>query len=74
LKTIKVPKEASLAEYPFARELITDVRGKVSKIVLDVPAYWRLLDAVEDAGLYRAMLRTKNEKALTREQALTVPY
>ncbi len=69
---MKNTKEPALAEYPFAEELITDVRGHVSKIVLAIPAYRKLLDAIEDAGLYRAMQKTRKEKDLTKDEALTI--
>ena len=59
-----------MSEYPFAKELITNARGQVHKVVLDFRSYRRLIAEVEDAGLYRAMKRAAREKPLTREQAL----
>ena len=59
-----------MSEYPFAKELITNTRGQVHKVVLDFRSDRRLIAEVEDAGLYRAMKRAAREKPLTREQAL----
>ena len=59
-------------QYPFATELITDIRGDVSKVVLRFQDYQALLTALEDQGLYRAMKKTSKETALDRETALTM--
>lgn len=58
------------SEYPFARELITNTRGHVSKVVLACRDYRQLLELAADAGLERAMRKVTREKPLTREQAL----
>jgi len=58
------------SEYPFAKELITDTRGRVSKVVLGCRPYRQLLELAADAGLGRAMKAVAHEKPLTREQAL----
>lgn len=57
-------------EYPFAKELITNTRGQVSKVILGYRHYRQLLELVEDAGLDRAMRTVAQEKPLTRRQAL----
>jgi RelB Antitoxin alpha helical domain len=57
-------------EYPFVQELITDKQGQVLKVVLEFEAYQRLLDAIEDEGLYRAMQAVKGETSLNRNEAL----
>lgn len=57
-------------EYPFAQELITDTKGRVFKVVIDVGDYRRILEALEDEGLHRAMLEVQDEVPLTREEAL----
>jgi RelB Antitoxin alpha helical domain len=57
-------------EYPFVQELITDKQGQVLKVVLEFEAYQRLLDAIEDEGLYRAMQAVKGETPLNRNEAL----
>lgn len=56
--------------YPFAQELITDIDGNISKVILDFNDYQYLLEMVEDEGLYQAMLITKNEQPLSLESAL----
>ncbi len=38
-------------QYPFAQELITDVSGKIRKVILDFSDYQRLLEVIEDEGL-----------------------
>ena len=60
----------AISEYPFAKELITDARGRVSKVVLGCRPYRQLLELAADAGLGRAMKKVAHEKPLTREQAL----
>jgi RelB Antitoxin alpha helical domain len=57
-------------EYPFAQELITDAEGRVSKVVIALADYQRILEAMEDEGLHRAMLEVQGEISLTREEAL----
>jgi hypothetical protein len=57
-------------QYPFAQELITDVSGQIRKVTLDFSDYKRLLEAIEEAGLYRAMMEVKNETSLDLESAL----
>ncbi|MBW4689290.1 MAG: hypothetical protein KME40_30405 [Komarekiella atlantica HA4396-MV6] len=57
-------------EYPFVQELITDKQGQILKVVLEFEEYQRLLDALEDEGLYRAMQAVKGETPLSRNEAL----
>ena len=57
-------------DYPFAKALITNTRGQVSKVILGYRHYRQLLELVEDAGLDRAMKAVAQEKPLTRRQAL----
>ena len=59
-------------EFPFATELVTNRRGQIAKVVLSLPKYRALIEAVEDAGLYRAMKRVAKEKPLSREAALAL--
>ena len=59
-------------EFPFATELVTNRRGQIAKVVLSLQNYRALLDAVEDAGLYRAMKRVAKEKPLSQEAALAL--
>jgi hypothetical protein len=57
-------------DYPFAQELITDIDGNISKVILNFDDYQYLLKILEDEGLYQAMLTTKEEKPLSLESAL----
>ncbi|MBD2250558.1 hypothetical protein [Nostoc parmelioides] len=57
-------------EYPFVQELITDKQGQVLKVVLEFEEYQRLLEAIEDEGLYRAMQTVSNEQPLSLNEAL----
>ena len=57
-------------EYPFVQELITDKKGQVLKVVLEFEEYQRLLEAIEDEGLTRAMQAVKGETPLNMKEAL----
>ncbi|WP_193193347.1 hypothetical protein [Nostoc sp. MG11] len=60
-------------EYPFVQELITDKKGQVLKVVLEFEEYQRLLEALEDEGLYRAMQEAvTGETPLRMNEALAV--
>ena len=47
-----------------------DEEGNKTHAVLSINAYEALLEAVEDAGLLRAMQETDGDDVLTLEQAL----
>ncbi|GBF80455.1 hypothetical protein [Aphanothece sacrum] len=57
--------------YPFAQELITDTQGNILKVVINFQDYKHIIEAIEDEGLYRAMMEVKNETPLSLEEALT---
>ena len=57
-------------DYPFVEELLTDKSGEVRKVVLPLSDYQRLIEALEDEGLYRAMQSVKDEKPLSLQDAL----
>lgn len=57
-------------EYPFVQELITNKQGQVLKVVLKFEEYQRLLEAIEDEGLYQAMQAVKGETPLSMNEAL----
>jgi hypothetical protein len=57
-------------DYPFVQEFLTDDSGQVRKVVLQVEDYQRLLEALEDEGLYRAMQEVKDETPLSLSAAL----
>ncbi len=57
-------------DYPFAQELITDTQGHILKVVINFQDYERIIEAIEDEGLYRAMMEVKDETPLSLEEAL----
>ena len=56
--------------YPFVQELVTNTQGDVLKVVMDFRDYERFIEAIEDEGLYRAMMEVRSEIPLTYEEAL----
>ena len=56
--------------YPYVEELLTDNTGQVLKVVLQLKDYQRLIEALEDEGLYRAMAAVRGETPLGLEAAL----
>jgi len=57
-------------KFPFASEFVTDSEGRVSKVILDLPTFERLIDELEDEGLARAMKQAEREKPLSKSAAL----
>ncbi|MCU0550916.1 MAG: hypothetical protein MUC48_16340 [Leptolyngbya sp. Prado105] len=60
---------AQAQDYPFAQEFITDAEGQIRKVVMDIADYRKLIEAIEDEGLYRAMLEARHEQPLSLEEA-----
>ncbi len=60
----------ALENYPFVNELITDTAGQVNKVVINLVDYQRLIELLEDEGLYRAILEVKDEVPLSLSEAL----
>lgn len=60
----------SNSDYPFAQEFITDASGQIRKVVIDLADYQKLLTALEDEGLYRAMTEVRDETPLSLDEAL----
>jgi RelB Antitoxin alpha helical domain len=60
----------NVKNYPFAQELITDTQGHVLKVVINFQDYERIIEAIEDEGLYRAMMEVKQETPLSLKEAL----
>ena len=56
--------------YPFTQELITDIQGNISKVIINFDDYQKILEMLEDRGLYQAMQETIGETPLSREEAL----
>ncbi|WNZ47953.1 hypothetical protein Q2T42_08915 [Leptolyngbya boryana CZ1] len=59
----------SAQNYPFAQEFITDAEGQIRKVVINITDYRKLIEAIEDEGLYRAMLEARREQPLSLEEA-----
>lgn len=57
-------------DYPFAQELITDTQGQILKVIINFQDYERIIETIEDEGLYRAMMEVKDETPLSVEEAL----
>lgn len=57
-------------KFPFASEFVTDSKGHISKVILDLPTFERLIDELEDEGLARAMKQVEREKPLSKSAAL----
>ncbi|HQO36549.1 MAG TPA: hypothetical protein PLG59_17935 [bacterium] len=53
-----------------AKEYITDANGRITKVVLDWEEYKKMIEILEDEGLYRAMIEAKNEAPMQLEEAL----
>jgi hypothetical protein len=60
----------ALENYPFVNELITDSAGQVNKVIINLVDYQRLIELLEDEGLYRAILEVKDEVPLSLSEAL----
>lgn len=59
-----------LENYPFVKELIVDRSGKVRSVAIDLADYQKLLELLEDEGLYRAMTEVEHETPMSLEAAL----
>lgn len=57
-------------DYPFTQELITDTQGNISKVIINFDDYQKILEIIEDKGLYRAMQETIDETPMSKEEAL----
>ncbi len=60
----------TLENYPFVNELITDSAGQVNKVVINLADYQKLIELLEDEGMYRAILEVKDEIPLSLSEAL----
>lgn len=52
---------SSVDSYPFAQEFITDAQGQIRKVILDIADYQKLIEALEDEGLYQAINAVRHE-------------
>jgi RelB Antitoxin alpha helical domain len=60
----------SIEGLPFVQELVKDDRGIVRQVVLQLEDYQRLMEAMEDEGLWLAMQEVQGEVPLSLEAAL----
>jgi len=56
--------------YPFVQELIVDSSGQVNKVIINLLDYQKLIELLEDEGMYRAILEVKNEIPFSLSEAL----
>ena len=59
-----------MTEPSLKASFLYDRDGHKTHVLLPVDTFDRLLEAVEDAGLARAMAETESDEVLTLEQAL----
>ncbi|MCY7272516.1 MAG: hypothetical protein LH702_01900 [Phormidesmis sp. CAN_BIN44] len=60
----------STHDHPFAQEFITDASGQVRKVIIDIDDYQKLIDALEDEGLHRAMAEVRSETPMNLSAAI----
>jgi hypothetical protein len=60
----------AVESFPFAQEFITDSEGQIRKVILDIADYEKLIEVLEDEGLYRSMNEVRHEPPLNLEEAL----
>ncbi|MGB3790296.1 MAG: hypothetical protein WA949_19965 [Phormidesmis sp.] len=63
-------KSTQVDLYPFVEEFVTDSQGQIQKVVLQLTDYRRLIEMLEDEGLYQAMQASKDEVPLSLIDAL----
>ncbi|MGG6263379.1 hypothetical protein ACQ4M3_03370 [Leptolyngbya sp. AN03gr2] len=56
--------------YPFAQEFITDASGQIRKVILDINDYEKLIEAIEDDAMGRAIAEVRQETPLSLTEAL----
>jgi hypothetical protein len=56
--------------YPFVKEFITDSTGQIDKVVINLSDYQKLVELMEDEGVYQAVLEVKDEIPLSLVDAL----
>jgi hypothetical protein len=56
--------------YPFAQEFITDASGQVRKVILDITDYEKLIDALEDEAMSRAISEVRQETPRSLTESL----
>jgi hypothetical protein len=64
----------TLENYPFVKEFIINSSGEVDKVIINLGDYQKLVELVEDEGIYRAVLEVKDEIPLSLSDALQELY
>jgi RelB Antitoxin alpha helical domain len=59
-----------LENYPFVKEFIVDSSGQVDKVIINLSDYQKLVELLEDEGIYRAILEVKDEIPMSLSEAL----
>jgi hypothetical protein len=54
------------------KELLKDEAGEVYRVAIDLTDYQKLLELIEDEGLYRAMDEVRDEVPISKAEALRV--
>jgi hypothetical protein len=67
---MKIATTSLKRKFPFASEFVTDSKGRVSKVILDLPTFERLIEELEDEGHSRDMKNVEREKPLSKSAAL----
>lgn len=57
-------------DYPFVKEFIVNSAGQVDKVIVNLGDYQKLVELMEDEGMYRAILEVKDETPLSLSDAL----
>jgi hypothetical protein len=70
LIAMKTAAAAVRRKFPFASEFVTGPDGRISKVILDLPTFERLVGELEDEALARAMQQIRHEKPLSKAAAL----
>jgi len=60
----------TLENYPFVKEFIVDSSGQVDKVIINLSDYQKLVELLEDEGMYRAILEVKDEIPMSLSEAL----
>lgn len=60
----------TLENYPFVKEFIVDSSGQVDKVIINLSDYQKLVELLEDEGMYRAILEVKDEIPMSLGEAL----
>jgi len=60
----------TLENYPFVKEFIVDSSDQVNKVIINLSDYQKLVELLEDEGMYRAILEVKDEIPMSLSDAL----